>query len=220
MTQRPHNSKTFVKALNISVDYREKISGIVSLFNGRGFTVRVKKLPFCDYIINNEIGIERKTAKDFVVSIVDGRLFSQAALMKRKLVRPIFILEGNPFETSMNMNGAAIQGAMISIQVIWHIPIIHSRSLVDTCQSIIWMGQQHANLSDGILPRSGYRPKSRLSKQLYILQGLPSVGPVLSKKLLYHFSSVRKVMNANEKDLSTVDGIGKKKASLIRKVLD
>ena len=148
MTQRPHNSKTFVKALNISVDYREKISGIVSLFNSRGFAVRVKKLPFCDYIINNEIGIERKTAKDFVVSIVDGRLFSQAALMKRKLVRPIFILEGNPFETSMNMNGAAIQGAMISIQVTWRIPIIHSRSLEDTCQSIYgWVNNMRISLT-------------------------------------------------------------------------
>jgi DNA excision repair protein ERCC-4 len=220
MANNHRSPQTLRKELSISVDYREKITGIVDLLNSRGFTVRVKKLPFCDYIIDNEIGIERKTAKDFIVSIMDGRLFTQAALMKRRLPRPIFILEGNPLETAMNMNDAAIRGAMISIQVIWHIPMIHSRSLIDTCQLITWMGQQHANLSDGTLPRSGYRPKRKLSKQLYILQGLPNVGPTLSKKLLYHFQSVRKVMTANETELLKVKGIGKKKAMLIKKVLD
>jgi len=208
------------KRLKISVDYRESTSGIIDLLKTNGFTVAVKKLPFCDYVLKNEIGIERKTAKDFIVSMIDGRLFTQAALIKRRIPRPIFILEGNPLDNDMNVNNAAIQGAMISIQVIWHIPIIHSRSLKDTCQLIAWMGQQHARVSDGNIPRSGYRPKRLFSKRLHILQGLPNVGPAISKKLLGHFKSVRKVMTASEKDLLQVEGIGIKKAKAIQIVLE
>ncbi len=83
-----------------------------------------------------------------------------------------------------------------------------------------WMGQQFVKLSDGISPRSGHRPKRQLSKQLYVLQGLPNVGPTLSKKLLGHFKSVRNVMTANEKKLLQVAGIGPKKVKAIQKVLE
>jgi len=220
MANNHHSLQIPEKRLKISVDYREKTSGIVELLNRSGFIVRVKKLPACDYIIGNEIGIERKTAKDFIISIIDGRLFTQAASMKRAIPRPVFILEGNPFTANRNIDRAAIQGAMVSIQVIWHIPIVHSKSLKHTCQLMGWMGQQFVKLSDGISPRSGHRPKRQLSKQLYVLQGLPNVGPTLSKKLLGHFKSVRNVMTANEKKLLQVDGIGPKKVKAIQKVLE
>ena len=68
--------------------------------------------------------------------------------------------------------------------------------------------------------RGGYRPKRLKSKQLYILQGLPEIGPKLAKRLLRHFKSVSKVMNASVRTLTEVDGIGKISAERIRKVLD
>ena len=72
-----------------------------------------------------------------------------------------------------------------------------------------------------ILPlRGGYRPKRLKSRQLYILQGLPQVGPMRAKRLLKHFKSVSKVMNASVSELLEVDGIGKTSAQKIREVLD
>jgi len=35
--------------------------------------------------------------------------------------------------------------------------------------------------------RGGYRPKRLKSKKLYILQGLPQVGPIIAKRLIKHF---------------------------------
>ena len=58
------------------------------------------------------------------------------------------------------------------------------------------------------------------SKQLYILQGLPKVGSVLSRRLIEHFKSVSNVMKASANDLSQVNGIGKLSAEKIRSVLD
>jgi Fanconi anemia group M protein len=63
--------------LRITVDYRERVSGLLELIREHDVFVEVKPLPFCDYIINSSITIERKTARDFLISIIDGRLFTQ-----------------------------------------------------------------------------------------------------------------------------------------------
>jgi DNA excision repair protein ERCC-4 len=59
---------------------------------------------------------------------------------------------------------------------------------------------------DVVTLRGGYRPKRLKSKQLYILQGLPQVGPKLANSLIKHFKSVSNVMNASVQVLTSVDG--------------
>jgi len=67
-----------------------------------------------------------------------------------------------------------------------------------------------------------YERKSSLSKskQLYLLQGLPNVGPMLAKRLMEHFGSVSRVMNATIDELTLVNGLGGVSAKKIREVLD
>jgi ERCC4-type nuclease len=45
------------------------------------------------------------------------------------------------------------------------------------------------------------------------------VGPKLAKALLEHFGNVENVVNANERELLEVNGMGKKRAKSIRNVL-
>jgi Fanconi anemia group M protein len=68
--------------------------------------------------------------------------------------------------------------------------------------------------------RGGYRPKRLKSRQLYILQGLPKVGPTVARRLLEHFRSVSNAMNATVEDLLQVEGVGRITAENIREVLD
>ena len=82
------------------------------------------------------------------------------------------------------------------------------------------IGKQDEAFSDVIPLRGGYRPKRLKSKQLYLLQGLPKVGPMLAKRLLLHFKSVSSIMNATLEELIEVDGIGRISAVKIREVLD
>lgn len=71
------NRKMDVK---IEVDYREKPSGIIDILRSRnGIRVEEKRLSVGDYRINDHITVERKTTRNFIISIIDGRLFSQAA---------------------------------------------------------------------------------------------------------------------------------------------
>lgn len=206
--------------MNITVDYREKASGLIDLFIREGISVEVKKVPYGDYIISNSITIERKTAKDLLISIIDGRLFSQLSNLKKYCINPILLIEGNPYKTDLNFDNMAIKGALISAQAIWYVPVIYSRSKEDTKDIFMMIGRQDETYTDVIPLRGGYRPKKLKSKQLFILQGLPQVGPMLARRLIERFSSVSKVMNASIDELTEVEGIGKVSAEKIREVLD
>lgn len=204
----------------ILVDYREKSCKLPDCLSDAGFELIIKKLPYCDYVINQEIFIERKTGRDFATSIIDGRLFEQAWKMKRFLPRPLYLIEGNPFNSKINITREAIKGAAVSLQAIWHIPMLYAANIEQSCQVISMISHQSTKLSNLLELRHGYRPKKLRSKKLYLVQGLPQVGPLIAKRLLDHFKSVRNVMNASEKDLLKVDGIGPKKVKTIQKVLE
>ena len=82
------------------------------------------------------------------------------------------------------------------------------------------LSDQWHGLSPVVELRHGYRPKKMITRKLHIIQGLPQVGPLLAKRLLGNFRSVRNIMNASETELRQVAGIGKTKARMIRKVLE
>jgi len=51
----------------------------------------IDHLPVGDFVVSGQIIFERKRADDFAASLIDGRLFSQAArLVKQPLAAPIF----------------------------------------------------------------------------------------------------------------------------------
>jgi DNA excision repair protein ERCC-4 len=206
--------------LKITIDYREKSSGLNDLLEHSGAFVEITKLSYGDYIINDTITVERKTAEDFLISIIDGRLFNQLSNLKKFCNRPILLIEGNPYKTNHNFDRMAIKGALVSTQVIWYVPVLFSRTKEDSRDILLMISRQVGTCIDVAPLRGGYRPKRLKSKQLYILQGLPKVGPKLAKQLLRHFKSVSKVMSASVQDLAEVDGIGKISAGKIREVLD
>ena len=206
--------------MKISVDYREKRSGLPELLDEAGFEVNISKLPYCDYIINREIFIERKTGRDFAISIIDGRLFKQAYRMKHSQRRCVFLVEGNPYDAELDISRESVKGAILSLQVIWYIPVLYTANPEQSCQTISMISQQMDKLSNLIELRHGYRPKKLITRKLHVIQGLPNVGPLIAKRLLDHFKSVRSIMTTTENELAQIKGIGKKKAFMIKKVID
>jgi len=206
--------------MKVVVDYREKASGIIDLLSGAGVHVKVGKVPYGDYVINDAITVERKTARDFLISLIDGRLFTQISNLKRHCIHPVVLIEGNPFKTGLDFDEAAIRGALLSIQAIWYVPIMYSRGKDETKDILLMIGRQEETYMDVVPLRGGYRPKRLKSRQLFILQGLPRVGPTAAKRLLERFGSVSNAMNAPVEELIQVDGIGRASAEKIREVLD
>ena len=206
--------------MKITVDYREKSSGIIDLLKEEYVSIEIRKVSYGDYIINDTITIERKTARDFLVSVIDTRLFNQLSNLKKYCTKPILLIEGNPYKTDLNFDPAAIKGAFLSAQTMWYIPVVFSHSKEDTRDIFMMIGRQDETYMDVVPLRGGYRPKRLKSKQLYLLQGLPNVGPMLAKRLIEHFKSVSMIMTATAEELTKVDGIGRISAERIREVLD
>lgn len=81
---------------------------------------------------------------------------------------------------------------------------------------MVYLGRQARRFASGSLPRPGYRPKGKRARQLFILQGLPGLGPGRAGRLLDRFGSIQAIINASLEDLAGVAGIGDKTAASIR----
>ncbi|MDR4499674.1 MAG: helix-hairpin-helix domain-containing protein [Candidatus Scalindua sp.] len=207
--------------VRIEVDYREKPSGILEvLYNRNDVIVEEKKLSFGDYLINGHIVVERKTTKDFIISIIDGRLFTQASKLKKFAEKPIIVIEGRDlYRTGYAMDPQAIKGAITSLSTVWYIPVILSRDVNGTADFLTMAGIQDIEYQSLYVKRLGRKPKRLKRLKLHILQGLPQIGPKTANRMLEHFGSIEKAITADESELAGVGGIGRKKASLIRKIV-
>jgi Fanconi anemia group M protein len=201
-------------------DFREKPSGIIDLMIARGIDVEVRQIAHGDFILDGVITVERKTAGDFIVSIIDSRLFRQVANLKRNCDHPVLLIEGNPFRTRLKMSRSAIRGALLNVQTVWNVPVIYSRSIEDSVELMQVLACQFKKMAAVMPLRAGYRPRRLNTRQLYVLQGFPGVGPNMAKRLLNHFGSVAAVLGASSEKLKGVKGVGRVTAATIREVLD
>ncbi|HRP57501.1 ERCC4 domain-containing protein [Agriterribacter sp.] len=172
-------------------------------------------LPAGDYIINRAIGIERKSAEDFVQSIIANRLFDQIARLKRSVSRTLLVVEGNPYATAHEMHSHAIRGAILSVLISWQVPVIFSKSNEDTVALLLTIARQDMTFLPQIAASKNHRSKKMANRQLFFLQGIPGVGPLLAARLLKKFGTLKAVINATEEELKQVEGIGGNNAKKI-----
>ena len=204
----------------VYADSREGNSKVIRHLTEMEIDVKVHSMAVADYQVSDEVAIERKTAKDFVDSLIDKRLFKQAKELSEEFKHPIMILEGDDLYNGM-VNPNAIRGSLASIAIDFGISIIPTRNAQDTAAMIkrIAVREQNGERTP-IQIRTDKKPVSLLEQQLFIVESLPNIGPVNAKNLLQHFGSVANVLNASETELQEVEGIGKKTAENIRKVID
>ncbi len=215
LAKNPQNQE-----LVVYVDTREGNSKVIRALDTIGVKVKVNTMAVADYQVSEEVAIERKTAKDFVDSIVDKRLFKQARMMMEEFKKPIMILEGNDFYSGF-INPNAIRGAMTSIALDYGISIIPTRTEEDTAAMIKRIAiREQKGEKRSIQIRTERKPQNLWEQQLFIIESLPNIGPVHAKRLLEHFGSVKAVLEADEKKLQEVEGIGKKTAKNIREVVE
>ena len=217
-----NNYTTNDSSLLVFADSREHGAVIDYLFKN-GINVKVGQLKAGDFIISEDVGVERKTTDDFVNSLVDKRLFEQAQKLKQNFVRPLYIIEGN-FENLFsvrNVDSKAILGALTSLILDWQVPLLFSRNPEETADIITNLAKREQIDNKKLVSvRSGQKPKILTEQQQYFIEGLPNIGPTAARNLLKHFTTPKKILNASIEELKEVDGIGKILAEQIRKLLD
>lgn len=66
----------------IQIDDRERASGICAHLAALHQAYCIQRLAVADYIVNQALYVERKTATDFMASLADQRLFAQVARLR------------------------------------------------------------------------------------------------------------------------------------------
>ena len=209
--------------VQIVVDDRERPSGVVEeLEKALDAVVKIEHLPVGDYCVDGAVLIERKTAADFAQSLIDGRLFGQAGRMSSTALRPAYIIEGTSAEwAGLGVSREALQGALVTLMLIFDVPVFRSSDPAESARLIFYIGSQLVRQRDpGYAPYRQAKAKRKKTRQLRILQRLPSVGADRAKKLLARFRTARACFTASPMELSEVEGIGSKTAAAIDQVIN
>ncbi|MDY6771176.1 MAG: DEAD/DEAH box helicase [Candidatus Nanohaloarchaea archaeon] len=187
----------------------------------REATVRTKRLEVADFLVSDRTAVERKSAADFVDSIIDQRLFPQLKEMTGQFDQPVLLIEGEDLYGHRDVHPNAIRGALSSIALDYQVPILWTGDEKETADTLVALAKREQEEQDREVTIRGERsPRSETELQKYIVAGLPNVSDKLAGRLLQHFGSVRDVFAASETELQKVDGIGEGKAERIKEILD
>jgi len=200
----------------IMVDSRELDSELVALLARRDdVALWCERLPVGDYRVENGIVVERKTAADLGASFGDGRIFAQAAALKRADVRPLLLVEERGQSPPRRW-----RSALQTLSAMWYLPVLWTRGPPESADLLVRLSR--AWLRDTrehwLRPRRA-RPDDD-ARRLAFLCGIPGVGPGRARRLLRAFGSAAGACRATREELRRVEGIGPKCADRMRAFLD
>lgn len=206
---------SFCEGPAIVVDDRETSSKVVEILSETGASITLRRLAFGDYAIGDRILIERKTARDFVDTLVERDLLGQVRDLAAHALRPVLVIEGGDLAGQRDIHPNAIRGVLAAITVDLGVSILFTRDEEDTAQMILVLARREE--SEGGDRKVPLRKDSRSvsHQQENIIASFPDIGLKNARLLLEHFGSVRGVIDADFSELVKVKGIGEGRARRI-----
>ena len=208
-------------ATRIAVDDRERSSGVaLALWQRPGVSIAVRRLKLADYQVDDSLIVERKTLADFALSVRDCRLFTQVGrLARQRTMRACLILEGAPDRyPRMAIPRPAFQGALITVTLVFWLPVLYSATPEETADLILYAANQLQRREVRPPRRRGFKVTGNRRRQILLLQAIPEIGPKKAAWLLDTFGSPADIASAPKDALAHVDGIGPKAARSIHRV--
>ena len=223
--------------VRIVVDERERSSKIPELLKSAGAVIDFAQLKVGDYVVSSETAVERKTVRDLISSIYDGRLFLQCSDLVKYYQKPLLVMQGNIAElaeTSQDMEDAddinkfhaerisLAYDALITVATEFRIPIIHTPSAEQTAQLLVTLVNRslQETKAAGPLLRKIKKENPIHIQQLSVLASLPGVGEKLAMRMLKRFHTPIRALNASAAELATIPGFGVARAERVRNVLN
>ena len=222
-------------AVRIVVDEREKNSGIPDLLKKAGAVIDFAQLQVGDYIVSPEIAVERKTIRDLISSIYDGRLFVQCGDLVKHYQKPLVVIQGNIAELAEVPEDAQDKDlkrlaermplaydALATVATEFRIPIVHTPSADQTAQFLVTLVNKslREGKATGPLLRKIKKENPVYIQQLSVLSSVPGVGEKLAARMLEKFKTPKRALNASAAELATIPGFGLARAERVRKILD
>jgi DNA excision repair protein ERCC-4 len=216
----------------IIVDERERSSRVPGLLRQAGAVTDFAHLKVGDYVTSTETAIERKTIRDLLNSIYDGRLLVQCSDLVQHYAKPLIIIEGNilnladessSLEDSLpNDRIYLVSETLARVALDFRIPMINVPSAEYTSQLLLTMLNKtfEEGKNNGPLLKRIKKSNPVQVQQLSILSSLPGVGDILAVRMLRNFITPRRALTASAAELARIPGFGSARAIKVRKVLD
>ena len=210
-------------SVEIVVDQRELDSPIAKGLSTRdGVHTRLETLAVGDYVLSDQVAVERKSVADFVDTLTGGdrSLFDQVGDLARAYARPVVVLEGEDLYGERDVHPNAVRGALSSLAVDFDASVLRTTDADDTANLLEVLATREQAEGDRTVSVHGDKSgRTRAEQQEYVVSAIADVGPVTARSLLDHFGTIEAVMTAREDDLRAVDGVGEVTAERIREVV-
>ncbi|MEM0020657.1 MAG: ERCC4 domain-containing protein [Fervidicoccaceae archaeon] len=213
--------------VDLIVDVNEEIhsKNLFEELKRLGIKIAVLKLEAGDYLIPAENGagilIERKRDEDFISSIIDSRLWSQAELLskasKEKGLISVLLIEGDLWKAikERGISETAVIRSIDEIAIDFRIPIIYTSGPKSTAS---WIAAKIKSINrkrgkEKFLPYVRKKARSdseRILNSLAILTGYET-----ARKLLLKYRTLKNVYSCTIEDLMSIEGIGETRARKI-----
>jgi len=211
------------EGVEVVVDQRELDSSIAKDLSTRdGLVTRLETLAVGDYVLSDRVAVERKSAADFVDSMLDAdrSMFEQIGELSRAYARPVMVVEGTNLYGQRDIDPNAIRGALASLAVDFDVSVLRTEGEDDTTELLATIAKREQETRDREVSVHGEKTtKTRAEQQEYVVSSIADIGPVTARTLLEHFGTVEAVMTAPEDDLLDVEGVGPVTAERIREVV-
>lgn len=199
------------------VDYRENRSRVPELLKQFHVPVQIANLE-ADYMISKYCFVERKTASDFVASILDKRIFQQVSHLREVCTNPLIILEGDIARANSNISANSIRGVVLWIMFDKKVPVLQTRNEYTTAcmlRQMYYKYDKSFQIAKKIQPRKR-KVKSFQQQQADMLTQIPGIGRQIAKDLLASYGSVGNILSATDSELVTTSRIGRQRLDAIR----
>ena len=225
--------------VKLNIDNRESNSRIhsASQFFNENYSIETGSYPVGDFIFDNKVCFEYKTANDIISSIIDGRVFRQVERMKQYPFSFVIVV-GNVSKTINERNEnywnrknqvktftvRNYLGALARLQI--ESKVIHVDNNQQAWTIMDFIVKKLLNDNPNI--RGVDRPKATLSDPIatflsciYIndSQRLGIKTAVMIREYL-HLESLKDLLDIEYEDLIKVKGVGVKTAKKIMEVLE
>ncbi|RLE73893.1 MAG: hypothetical protein DRJ56_08455 [Thermoprotei archaeon] len=213
--------------VEVLADDREESGGVIEELRRLGATVYIRRLELGDYVVSEDVVVERKTANDFIASIIDRRLFEQARSLLRAFERVIMVVEGDLWSalrwrgvTYKHVLGALSSLALMGVSVV---PTSGPRETAYLVYNLARKLQVDEGKRVRVSPtklRMAKGGKTVREAQLNVIASIPGISYELAERILEHFGTPRRFFAAHPHELRKVRGLGEKRVRKIIEVLD
>lgn len=206
----------------ITADTRER-GKITKVLEGiPGVALSFAELECGDYLLGAGVAVERKSATDFILSVVDASLVEKVARLKASVDRPIYIVEAGTrdlFTARFHQKAFDVHGALSYMSVIAQVPVLSTPDYEQSAMLIYFLAVDAQYRLGAKLNTRVNKPEVRADAQQYLLQGLPGVDAERAEALLKRFGSVAAVLNAPVAEWARVAGLDDETAAFVQEVL-